>query len=178
MLNHQGLVNAVDTSLQFVSDMSYTSNRPVYEVSRNGSLYVFKAVSTRNPSGMRDLNTERRVLEISSNVAEITHMIAFYGIPGYRAILKQYAAGQDLLRRGGKLADSNLQERIEQTVRQMHEAGVAGLDLRPENLVVADDKSNVTLIEPGDCLLRMGSSDYNFNLVKKEDWIQLESLFK
>ncbi len=156
-LSAEEFVQTVDISLHFCSNLqSYNSQSSrIYQVERDGMLYVLKAVPHSWTWRFGHLKGERAVLQEMMNANGITHLVHDYGTirdneekEFYEAILKEYAEG-DAVRN----VDLTMKLRrryaaqLTSIVKSFHSFGLSGLDLRADNVIASPDRQRITLID-------------------------------
>lgn len=179
MIKGQNLVDAIDPSLEFTKDMGGACT--VYKVRENGLDYTLKVsqhpASSKFPNRFRwtynHLRKERRILGIVDGIPGVTHLVRDYGDGDYwSAILKEYKEGKHSF-----ITNTELQVQLEDTLRQIHNLGVAGLDIGLLNIVTPPDDSLATFVDLG-----AGANFKKFNPLFsayiKIDRISLNSLFR
>ncbi len=177
MTENQDLVDRIDPQLVFKTNLMKYAERPVYQVEREGMLYVLKPFDRNNNWERQHIERERLVLQGAEEIEGITHLVHDYGeIDRYIAILKEFAEGEDLQQLGGKLNNTQLQSQVEETVRALHDRGYASLDIWPTNIVIGPNESYAKIIDLGYCVLRKDTSMNEFERMKSNDLHTLERL--
>jgi len=171
----EAIVTKIDPSLTYRRRLR-PSALLVYEVEKEGSIYVLKL--TNCEWLIEFIEREREILVRAAEVPGITHLVHNYEDVGdyKRAILKEFFEGETLLELKHKIGDVNLQKRLENTIRDIHSLGVAGLDLCQPNIVLSPDRQDVSLIDL-DCGLFSEHIGYSeFEKLKSKDRRDLEVL--
>ncbi len=164
-----GLLKAIDPTLVFQEDLYDYVPRFVLKVEKGGTLYVLKAFNSSDEWEKDHITTEVRGLELARDVGGITHLVHNYGtICGYNAILKEYREGRQPLR--GELQSRSLQRQLEDTITQLHERGLAKLEVAKRNIIIAPDRQRVSIIDLGSCLFHDEMSPSLFEDWKEMDW--------
>ncbi len=180
-MKEQELVTYIDPELKFVRPLMYAQERPVYQVKKQGSFYVLKAFLVDDPWDSNHLNTERIVLERAKDLPGITRLVHFYGIINSRiALLKEYAAGEDLARSPEYKKEAHslapLKKQLNDVVNALHKLGIASLDLSARNIVISPDEKSAKIVDLGNCVLQENVDAKTFVLHKINDLHDLERL--
>lgn len=141
MEKEQEIVSTFDSGLTFRFDF----NPWVYEVEKNGEIYVLKIRKPRKH--LANLEKEAKALNLAYNITGITNLVEEHHQEGeLKAILKEYARGKTLSECGNSL-NINLQEQLSNIVYKLHQRGISGLDLIPKNIIVSDDEKELFLFD-------------------------------
>ncbi|MDD5253649.1 MAG: serine/threonine-protein kinase [Candidatus Nanoarchaeia archaeon] len=177
MTENQDLVDRIDPQLVFRKNLMRYAPRPVYQVEKEGVLYILKPFDRNDDWQRRHIERESLVLQGAHDIEGITHLVHDYGeINRYIAILKEFAEGEDLDQLGGQLNNTQLQSQVEETVRGLHDLGYASMDIRPTNIVIGPNESYAKIIDLGYCGLRNDVSGNEFERMKSNDFHSLERL--
>jgi len=156
-LSAEEFVQMVDPRLRFclnLQDLEFSSSR-IYQVERDSTLYVLKAVPHSWVWRFGHLKGERAVLQKMMDVEGITHLVHDYGTiedydkgEHYEAMLKEYAEGVSVGR-----FDLSYDQReryalqLTKIVKALHRCKISGLDLQPSNVIASPDREHITLID-------------------------------
>ncbi len=156
-LSAEEFVRTVDNKLHFCRNLqSYNSQSSrIYQVERDGTLYVLKAVNLSWTTPLKKYVGEREALLRASTVLGITHLVQDYGkiedlcgSEHYKAMLKEYAEGDPV--GAFELSDPQRERYASQLTaiaKALHRCGISGLDLLPENVIASSDRQQITLID-------------------------------
>lgn len=96
---------------------------------------------------------ERKILMMAQGIQGITHLVDTYLGRPYFAILKEYAPGKDLRELGIKIFDKGLQDKLKQTVNNLHSRGIVDLDIVDRNIVLSPDGREASIVDLDWCSL-------------------------
>ncbi|MBS3094034.1 serine/threonine protein kinase [Candidatus Pacearchaeota archaeon] len=149
MENIQEAIAKIDSSLVFRRRFG-ASSMGVYEVEKAGSVYVLKVSGKNYLWGIQHIEQERQLLSRAKKISGITHLVHDYGNTIYgKAILKEYFEGTNLYYLSTRVRNKKLQEKLENTVKEIHSLGFGKLDLNEVNTVLSPDFQDVCLIDLG-----------------------------
>jgi predicted Ser/Thr protein kinase len=173
-------VKEIDSSLTYIRKLE-PSSALVYEVKKDGRIYVLKTTRDDCAFGFNQLEQEGEILRLAKGVLGITHLVQTYNdIPGYRnSLLKEFYAGQSLKELGGKLRDKVVRGKLEKTVHDLHSLGVVRLDLeRTSNIVISSDEQDACIIDLGYGRLSRDVNSSEFESLKQRDLGILKDIFE
>ncbi len=156
-LSAEEFVQTVDRRLCFCRNLqSYNSQSSrIYQVEREGTSYVLKAVNCSWVAPLKLFVGERKALLKASKVKGISHLVHDYGSiedydkgEHYEAMLKEYAEGVSV-GRFDLSYDQRERYALELTkiVKALHRCKTSGLDLQPSNVIASPDREHITLID-------------------------------
>jgi serine/threonine protein kinase len=177
MPQNQDLVDIIDPSLGFKQNLMKYNDRPVYQVERDGALYVLKIFDNNDDWQRQHIEHEKMVLIGAKKISGITHLVHDYGvIGGYNAILKEFAEGEDLSQLGGKLTNPILKSHLEENVNELHKMGVAQLELHPKNIVIGPNERSAKIVDLGYCRFKNEVSEDLFDAYMVFDLYSIDKL--
>jgi serine/threonine protein kinase len=163
-------VKAVDPNLNPIKKEN--SAKEVYLVTKsNGGLFILKEA----PPGYNEARALKQAKE--KEVPGITHMIKDYN-NGW--ILKEYAKGrtfEDYENIHGELPSKGLELYLKLIVGKLHKAGIADLDVHPENTVVTEKSIGLKIIDFDGCSLREDLNQARFNELSQRDFENVRKVF-
>ncbi|MFH1589013.1 MAG: hypothetical protein ABIB43_00405 [archaeon] len=156
----------------------------VYLVKENNSnkevFRTLKIATDSRTSGYRHILTENKVLDGLKKVNGVAKKIDYKHILISRnnalVLVKEFIEGETLFDKYCKF-DKQQQKSLEQTVNSIHRVGFAQLDLKSQNIVIADNKKPY-LIDLGTAVSRKSMSPVAFANYEKKDIERLENIFK
>lgn len=177
------VVTKIDPSLTFRGELK-PSPLLVYEVEKEGSIYVLKVARVWSRWAADHLEQEAEILRLADGVDGITHLVQTYGdIAGYRnPILKEFHEGQNISKLRIKIQDTNVQRKLENTIRDLHCLGIAGIEVKGKNIVVSPDGGEGKIIDLGSGVIYHKFLNYipftKFGQMRSQDLRDLELLFE
>ena len=186
-------IETIDSSLELIK--IFRGSTLVCKVKKGDSYYILKVANyqksintlSQEDNSISDfkwkinhLEREKRLLNLASGVEGITHLVQEYSYSRgmYRVpILKEFYDGEDLRILNKKIGDSITQRKLEKTIRELHKLKIAGLDIKPSNIVLSpkDDKG-VCIIDFVDSYLEETLSPSRLRYLKSKDLHDLERL--
>jgi serine/threonine protein kinase len=185
------VIEQIDSSLEFI-EIFYPSSTLVCKVKRNDSAFIFKVAnyekSISELTGEDDterhfqwkvnqLRKEKNALIIATGISRITHLVQSYENLNEKyvcPILKEFFYGESLFELKEKISNITIQQKLENTIRDIHRLGLVNLDIRPTNVFLSYDKKDVCLIEIGAPELKKEVGNSKFKELKLEDLERLE----
>lgn len=168
------LISELDDGLTLVD----TFKRRVCKVRRDGKDYILKFGAM--------YRREAEILRAADGVEGMTHLVKDYGLLDYRdgiseafGILKEYAPGSILTEATILPGIEDILCQMDRTVEELHDRGIANLDLHEENVVLSDDGERLTLIDLDTAHFRAGPDEafaYLFDMQVKQDLYHLSQL--
>jgi len=135
----------------------YSGFYPVLHVKYQGIEYIFKSALRILDNEL--LPNEARILRDLKDVKGITHLIQTYKTKKHlKAILKEFFPGRKLGAEE-KIKSELLQKKLEDTIREIHEAGYAQLDIHEGNIIISYDQEDVCFVDPIQELTRAENSE-------------------
>ena len=123
----------------------------VFEVEKEGSVYVLKTSSSCFQWGVEHIKREAEILELAKDIEGITHLVRRYpDSDDYESsILKEFFYGRSLALFHEKVKSSVAQARLEKAVCGLHSLGVMDLDIGPKNIVLSETEDDARIIDLG-----------------------------
>jgi hypothetical protein len=119
----------------------------------DGKDYVLKG--GHSDYAVAQVRRERNAAKKTRNIQGVTHPVRFIQAQGFFGVLKEFFPGETLYHHDLSSQDLiRLQNLAELTVTQLHNAGLAGLDLHAGNWVIAPTKNDLRLVDLGIYLTR------------------------
>ncbi len=169
--NAQFVTQRIDPNLRLLDILKY-AGRQVYLVEHQGRKSVLKFAYSDDPESFQHVAQERKILEILADVQGITHLVRGYN--NYHAVLKEWKESSK-----NRLWTRRDCISLHQTVEQIHQRGIAGLDLcQYGNLILPVNPEPPILVDVGSGKLRKESVEEEFIQSKQKDIIDLESLMQ
>lgn len=163
------IIQQIDPHLRLLDILKY-SGRQVYLVEHQGRKRVLKFAYSDDPESFLHVAQERKILETLADIQGITCLVRGYN--AYNAILKEWKESSKNRRWTMKDCVS-----LHQTVEQIHQRGVAGLDLcQHGNIILPINPEPPILVDVGSGKLHKESTEEEFIQLKQKDISDLESL--
>jgi serine/threonine protein kinase len=173
----ENIIGEFDESLKYVKKLQ-PSSLWVYQVQREGQDLVLKVGLAEFPFCTEHLAQEAEILKKLRGLPGIPKLDKSYSSRGIYAgaLLKEFFEGLTLRDSGISISRSQLQRQLESTVRAIHEAGFANLDIRKHNVVVSPDRKDICLIDLGTAICRDTSWEHTFEYLRDVDLRLLKQL--
>lgn len=179
VLEGQELVDYFDNGLRVVEEFRRKIHKRIYRVERNGTSYVFKAycpIKTPRKPNPDGFLKEARILEKLTDVERVVRLLRDYGRKGdYAAFLREFVPGMhlnDALKQG--VSEQWARGQVTETLRQIHERGVAELALNCGDIIVSPDFSRTTIIDVGFGVFYEEYDNVDFESLKRWDFEVLD----
>ena len=163
------LIKKIDSSLEYINILG-PSSELVYKIKKDGLIYVLKFSRAWAKEIINE--NEPEILELAKDTKGITHLVRRYkDFKNYKNILlKEYYEGF----RVKKIKDRKIQDKLKNTVNNLHFLGIARLDLEDYNIVLSLDKKDVCIVDVGHGILKRQVSLSKFEKLKRMDFRDLE----
>ncbi|MEK6926647.1 MAG: hypothetical protein AABW50_05205 [Nanoarchaeota archaeon] len=167
-------VRKIDSSLVYRRTL-FPSRLLVFEVEKDGLPSVLKTNRNSLGWGFQHLNREAEALKRARYVEGITCLLQEYSSSGYcLAIRKEFAPGNSLFNLGSGIGITYLQIALQNTVRALHELGIADLDLSRKNIVLSPEEKDCSIVDLGTSRFSEELSFKDFNRLRYKDIHNLE----
>ena len=150
------------------------STTDVFLVKETEQEYVLKIAEYNSTH----LETESKALEILNYIDDrITHLINVYKnqSKNLSCLQKEYEQGQFLQ----KWSDEDDYNHLKETIGIMHNYGIAGVDVIPDNIVKSGKTGNPTIIDLSAVKFEKDwkNNPHQFETYKRQDYSELDLLF-